>query len=304
MALYKVQGNELSYIEEKPFKTEKEIQRLTEKNLKLIFGLEFVRSEFVIKNFRLDTLAFDTRSQAFVIIEYKRDKNFSVIDQGYSYLSLMLNYKAEFILAFNEKFSKTLNKQDIDWSQSKVIFIAPSFTDFQKEAINFKDLPIELWVVKRYKNDIVFYEQIKLMGAKEKLKTVLSNKTVESVSKEIKVYTEEDLLENVKEEIKELYERIKTAILNLGDLEIKANKYYISFLSGRNIVDIQPQTKSLKIWINLSKGELNDPYNIARDVSKIGHHGNGDYEIKVDNDDNLEYILSLIKQAIKRSQNN
>jgi len=302
MALYKIQGNELSYIEEKPFKTEKEIQRLTEKNLKLIFGLEFVRSEFVIKNFRLDTLAFDTRSQAFVIIEYKRDKNFSVIDQGYSYLSLMLNYKAEFILAFNEKFSKTLNKQDIDWSQSKVIFIAPSFTNFQKEAINFKDLPIELWVVKRYKNDIVFYEQIKLMGAKEK--TVLSNKIVESVSKEIRVYTEEDLLVNVKEEIKELYERFKTAILNLGDLEIKANKYYISFLSGRNIVDIQPQTKSLKIWINLSQGELNDPYNIARDVSKIGHHGNGDYEIKVDNDDNLEYILSLIKQAIKKSQNN
>ena len=214
----------------------------------------------------------------------------------------MLSYKADFILAFYEKFGKTLKKQDIDWSQSKVIFISPFFSDFQKEAINFKDLPIELWVVKRYKNDIVFYEQIKLMGAKEK--TVLSNKIVESVSKEIRVYTEEDLLVNVKEEIKELYERFKTAILNLGDLEIKANKYYISFLSGRNIVDIQPQTKSLKIWINLSQGELNDPYNIARDVSKIGHHGNGDYEIKVDNDDNLEYILSLIKQAIKKSQNN
>ena len=41
MALYKIQGNELSYIEEKPFKTEKEIQRLTEKNLKFIFLFVF-----------------------------------------------------------------------------------------------------------------------------------------------------------------------------------------------------------------------------------------------------------------------
>ena len=35
---------------------------------------------------------------------------------------------------------------------------------------------------------------------------------------------------------------------------------------------------------------------ISRDVSNIGHNGNGDYEIQISSDDNLEYILSLIKQ--------
>jgi predicted transport protein len=35
-----------------------------------------------------------------------------------------------------------------------------------------------------------------------------------------------------------------------------------------------------------------------RDVSNTGHWGNGDYELVITNNDNLEYILYLIKQAI------
>ena len=96
MALFKIEKS-LEYIREKPFRLEKEIQEMTEKNIKTILGLDFVKSEFALNNFRIDTLAFDKEANAFVIIEYKRDKNFSVIDQGYAYLSLMLNNKAEII---------------------------------------------------------------------------------------------------------------------------------------------------------------------------------------------------------------
>jgi RecB family endonuclease NucS len=102
MALFRIENNkQLINIKEQPFKLEKEIQSLTENNLKTIFGLEFVKSEFALNNFRIDTLAFDRETGTLVIIEYKRDKNFSVIDQGYAYLSLMLNNKADFILEFN-----------------------------------------------------------------------------------------------------------------------------------------------------------------------------------------------------------
>jgi hypothetical protein len=75
--------------------------------------------------------------------------NFSVIDQGYAYLSLMLNNKADFILEYNENCKDTLKRDDLDWSQSRVIFISPVFNNYQKESINFKDLPFELWEVKR-----------------------------------------------------------------------------------------------------------------------------------------------------------
>lgn len=57
------------------------------------------------------------------------------------------------------------------------------------------------------------------------------------------------------------------------------------------------------MWINLKKGELDDSRNITRDVSTTGHWGNEDYEIQISDDENLEYIISLIKQCYKLNRN-
>ena len=91
MALIKVKGKSLGQIHEVPFKLERDLQALVEDNLVLILGLQFVRHEFTLANPRVDTLAYDTDSKSFAIIEYKKDRNFSVIDQGMSYLGLLLN---------------------------------------------------------------------------------------------------------------------------------------------------------------------------------------------------------------------
>ncbi len=301
MPLFEISDKgKLSYIKDDDFKLEKDIQRLTEENLKLIFDLSIVRSEFIINNFRIDTLAFDGDQKAFVILEYKRDKNFSVIDQGYAYLSLMLNNKADFILEYNENCQDTLKRDDVDWSQSKVVFISPSFTSYQREAINFKDLPIELWEVKRYGNRSVNYNQIQTGGAKESVKTISKqNEQIEVVSREIKVYTEQEHIDRAIDEIKELYQRVKSGILNLDELEVKPKKHYIAFVGNTNVVDILIQKNGLKLWLNLQDGDLDDPKQISRNVSQIGHWGNGDFEISIKTDEDLEYILSLIKQSIK-----
>jgi predicted transport protein len=301
--LFKInQNNKLEQIKEQPFKLEKEIQKLSEENLKIIFGLNFVVSEFYLNNFRIDTLAFEEENKSFIIIEYKRDKNFSVIDQGYAYLSLMLNNKADFILEYNERSNNALRKNDVDWSQSKVIFVSPSFTPYQREAINFKDLPIELWEITRYENNNVSFEKIIKSQAKESIKTITKEaEPQKAIIDEIKIYTEKDHLEKANFEIKELYERFKNSILNIGDeygdFEIKPKKLYIAFILGTNVVDINIQKKQLKMWINLRTTELKDEKGFAKDVSNIGHWGNGDYELAVNNDEHLEYILSLIKQS-------
>lgn len=304
MALFKIDSNNnLFSIQELPFKLEKEIQVITEQNLATIFGLDLVRSEFPIGNFRIDTLAFDKDTSSFVIIEYKRDKNFSVVDQGYAYLSLMLNNKADFILEFNENNKNTLRRDAVDWSQSRVIFISPSFTTYQKEAINFKDLPIELWEVKRYSNNTISFNKIQKSSAQESIRTISGQDgTIEKVSREIKVFTEQDHLEGISDEVKELYEKFKNAILNLDDIEVKPKQLYIAFVANTNVVDIRLQRSGLKMWIKLPKGHLDDPKGICRDVSQTGHWGNGDYELKVNSDDDLEYILSLIKQSLKRNK--
>lgn len=299
MALYNLQNKQLKYINESPFKLEREIQNICEENMPILLNCRFVRSEFAIDNFRLDSLAFDETVSAFVIIEYKRDKNFSVIDQGYAYLSLMLNHKSDFILEYNEIIGKNLKRSDVDWSQSKVVFVSPSFTSYQKEAISFKDLPIELWEIKKYSNNTVSFTQVVTKNSVESIQTISkADKTLEAVNKEIKVYTEDELIQFANESIQELYEKIKRMILNIADdITTKPTKLYMAFIRRSNFCDIEIQKNQLKVWINVQKGKLDDSKKITRDVSEVGHHGNGDYEMNISDDNDIEYLISLVRQG-------
>ena len=144
MPIYNIQENNLSLIKKVNFKNERELQRLTENNLDELFNLKFIETEFQVDNLRIDTLAYDEETNSFVIIEYKNTKNFSVIDQGYSYLSLLLNNKAEFVLKYNQVFGENKGKQDFDFSQTRVMFISPSYTTYQLKSIEFNDLAFEL----------------------------------------------------------------------------------------------------------------------------------------------------------------
>ncbi|KAA9353420.1 DUF5655 domain-containing protein [Larkinella humicola] len=304
MPLFKI-GHKLEHIKEVSFKLEREIQRLTEQNLQILLRLNFIRSEFSLNNFRIDTLAFDPETKAFVIIEYKRDKTFSVIDQGYAYLSLMLNNKADFILEYNESQNQSLKRLDVDWTQSKVIFVAPFFTTYQREAINFKDLPIELWEVKKFENDTLSFEQVQKASAKESIKTISrSDDTVEAVSKEVKVYTEQDHLQKVDSETRELFENVKDRLLNMDDnITVQPKKQTIGFKVDNNIFcDVVLQGKGLKIYLNLKSGDLQDQKNVTRDVSHVGHWGNGAYEIKLTDLEDIDYILSLLKQSMRKNK--
>ena len=304
MPLYKI-DNKLEHVKEVTFKLEKEIQKFTEQNLQTLLGLNLIRSEFSLNNFRVDTLAFDSDAKSFVIIEYKRDKTYSVIDQGFAYLSLMLNNKADFILEYNESQNAALKRSDVDWSQSKVIFISPSFTTYQREAINFKDLPIELWEIKKFENNLISFEQIQKASAKESIKTISrDNGTVEEVSKEVRVYTEQDHLMRADFETRELYELVKDRLLNMeNNVTVQPKKQTIGFKIDNNIFcDVVLQGKGIKIYVNLKSGELEDPKSIARDVSNVGHWGNGAYEIKLNDLEEIEYVLSLLKQSLRKNK--
>lgn len=84
--LFNINGEGIQEIKEQPFKLKKELQMLFENNLHKFINLEFVDTEFSVADFRLDTVALDKEVNAFVIIEYKNQRNVSVIDQGYTYL--------------------------------------------------------------------------------------------------------------------------------------------------------------------------------------------------------------------------
>ncbi|WP_077927635.1 DUF5655 domain-containing protein [Wohlfahrtiimonas populi] len=305
MDIYKINAQSLNLIKEQPFKLEKDMQKLFEENLTILTGLTLVKSEFTLKQFRFDTLAFDNERKAFVVIEYKRDRSQSVVDQGVSYLNAMLDYKDSLILEYNEQsLGKTLKRNDVDWSQTRILFVANSFNDYQKNSTNFKNLGIELVEFKRYEKDLLTVNFIERSKHAPTLthSNIADNEinVVANITKEIIIYDEDTFFRLGSEKTIELYERFKQAILNLDDqIDLIYTKQYAAFKKNKsNVVDIVMLKGSLILYINAAWGTLDDPKGLFRDMSSKGHWGNGDYEVSLKDTEHLEYILSVIKQNL------
>ena len=70
----------------------------------------------------------------------------------------MLNNKDSFVLEYCKR-KKVSVDIEIDWSQSRIIFVSPSFNSYQKNSVNFQDIPFELWEIKRFDNNSIVLNQ-------------------------------------------------------------------------------------------------------------------------------------------------
>jgi hypothetical protein len=304
MDLYRLtKDKKLELIELTKFDLEKDIQSLIEKHTQDLFNLQFVTSEFSVGGYRVDTLCFNEETNSFVIIEYKNTNSYSVIDQGYTYLSTMLNNKSDFVLEYNEVTDKNLKRDQIDWSQSRVIFASPSFTQFQRDSVNFKDIPFELWEVKKYSDDLIGLKQL-TNTSRQSVKGF--EKSKDKVLEVVKVIDEESVLEKIPENIKNLYKELQEGMSMWNDISYKSVNNYISVLRGKKVkIYITPQKKQLKIEMvrrtdfkgNVQsvpvKFTLDDPKNLFN--LNIRDHQET-YTLNIDNNKDLDYILLMMKQ--------
>ncbi len=232
MDLYKlIKDNKLEILDSLKFDLERDIQKIIEKNTQELFNLQYVKSEFSVSNYRIDTLCFNEELKSFVIIEYKKNQSYSVIDQGFTYLSTMLNNKSDFVLEYNESTGNNLKRDQIDWSQSKVIFISPSFSQYQRDSVNFKDVPFELWEVKKFKNEMFGLNQL-ITTSNQSVKGL--EKSKDNVLKEIKVNDENVVLAKTNDHIQNLYEELKESMSSWNDVTFKINEKnnYVSVITS------------------------------------------------------------------------
>ncbi len=303
--LYRTNG-QFTELREIGFPTEKAMQLFCEQNMEALLGLRFVTSEFSVAQFRFDSIAYNSSLKAFVIIEYKNDRNFSVVDQGYSYIATLLNHKADFVLKYNQVFNVSKGLGDFDWTQVRVFFVAPQYTKYQLNSINFSNLPMELWKIKRYEQDIIQFEPIKPTSTGASISGYVAttqavgenngNGNTGNPSDEVIVYTEDDCLKAGNDSIRELYIELRDYVLSLDDaISLKPTKLYVGFqLNNHNLVDMKIQKNSIILWLNTQYGVLDDPHGLIKDVTHIGHHGNGDCQIKIVNNIHMGYIKDLI----------
>ncbi|MGM0934236.1 MAG: DUF5655 domain-containing protein [Bacteroidota bacterium] len=318
MKLFKIKNNQITNVDIDSFKIEKDIQHLIEANTQELFQLEFVRSEFTVGKYRVDTLSYDPETNAFVIIEYKKGSSYSVIDQGYTYLQLLLNNKSDFILALSQENNKIYRTEDIDWSQSRIIFISPSFNSYQKDSVNFKNIPFELYEIKRFENNTFILNKHET-SSKEKIDSLSNTKTgsvINEVSKEVTVVDEENHTSKLDKLMQEKWELLKERLLEMEDLELDPKKHYINAkVNNKSVAYLNFRQSSISI--DIQRGNLNtdgttsknffhldDPKNLAQERSwewKSGTKGNV-YVIKYDKKTDLDYTMFLLKQKYKSLQ--
>ena len=290
------------------FALEKDLQKFFETNIEKITGYRFLVSEFAVDDYRMDSVAFDEESNAFIIVEYKRGKNESLVDQGYAYLNKLLNRKADFVLLYNEVTGQVKGKKDFDWSQTRIVFVSPKFTKNQVDATSFNEMAFELYEVKRFEGGLYLIEQLHQnkstkINQKEIKKCDIVEKSITAkVNEEIKVYDEEYHFSNfnVSDEIKALYLELKAKIYQeYPDFSEKYNKFYIAFKNSnnKNIVSFWFKHNWIEVVLHAKQGELKDYSETIYDISNR-KWSNAQYALKMKLNTNLEDIMYFIRQVV------
>jgi len=233
------------------------------------------------------------------IIEYKKNQNDNVINQGLSYLRWLLDHKADFEMLCQSKKIDI----EIDWDSPRVICIAESYSKFDLDTADILPINVELLRYRIYDENILFlepenYQKVKIStsGIIKKAKT---QKTKDAQLQ--KVYSIDDHLSGINKETLDLFQDLREKILSLDQNIIEeAKAKYIAYKTSTNFVDVVVKQYGLKIFLNVKSGQLNDPQKLARDLTKpkpIGHWGNGDYEVKFESANEADAVFALIKQS-------
>lgn len=95
-----------------------------------------------------------------------------------------------------------------------------------------------------------------------------------------------------------LFESLDKRIMNLSPAVKKEyKKFYVAYKLDTNFVDIVFQKQRLRISINMKFSEINDPNGICKDITGLGRWGNGDVELFMEHQDELDQIMEIVKQS-------
>lgn len=139
-----------------PFKNESGMRKLVAGNIDMLFpGLKMVKNEMKMESDRSDTVAFDTRRNTFVILEYKNKKDDKAALQAKGYMNDMQKQREKFVMVHD----KSRDVSSYDWKNAYTIIIAPSF---EKHAIKgvADDETVELHTIEMYDNHTIVMERV------------------------------------------------------------------------------------------------------------------------------------------------
>lgn len=294
---------------------EKALQKLVEDNLLEVLDIRFLASEYQTTNGgRIDTLAIDSDG-APVIIEYKRSRNDSVINQALSYLKWLKAQKKEFFEMLVLKKLGTPYVAEIDWLNPRIICIAESYSKFDIDSLEVIPLRLELYKFHYYQNNLFVLDRINGDDEKpgnnsnaisEKVNTkisehhgekILITKSTSTDLDKISKHNLEKQLNRGQHAIKSLFGILQKKILEFDEsIYEKINTNNVAFRISKMFAEVHIQKDNIIIY--LRPIEYNDPVGMIFKVPDT-HRWTLNRGVRIKNESELHYIMSFIEQSYK-----
>lgn len=305
MPIFQIEGKTLSSISQEDFDRERKLQTLVEENLKPVFNCRFVASEFStgsVHSGRIDTLALSEESHP-VIIEYKKVKSSELINQSLFYLHWLQDHQGDFELEVQNRIGSDV---EVDWSDTRVICIAPNYKRYDIHAVQVMGANIELWKYRLFENETIYFEEVFQASVGSSPSASSDGKDpvmVEAGKKAAKTrqtatYTFDEHLEDKPQKIQDLALQIQEFVTDLDpSIEEVPKKHYVAYKGAQNIVCVHLQKKRVQLYVKVDPKSLEEMPDIGRDVTDIGTYGTGDLELSVSKESDLGTAKPYIEMA-------
>ncbi|KRC49484.1 transporter [Leifsonia sp. Root227] len=305
LKLFKLDAGRASELVSTTVALERELQAVIEQNMPAMFAVRFLATEYStgkIHRGRIDSLGLDENGSP-VIFEYKRTTNENVINQGLFYLDWLMDHKAEFQLLV----SKILGAQvaeGIDWSAPRLICVANDFTRYDEYAVRQINRNVELVRYRDFGSNLLAIELVTSVSIETSSghprSARKSTSTAVAQPERGRSKTVAELLARSDATLAALYERFEQFALSLGDDVVKNERtLYFAFRRLKNFacVEVHPASRNLLVYLKLDPQSVQLEEGFTRDVSKIGHFGTGDLELRVEDDSRWGQVEDLTRRA-------
>jgi predicted transport protein len=307
LKLFRIHSGRASELPSRSFALERNLQTLIEENMETTFGVRFLATEYTtgkVHRGRIDSLGLDENGSP-VIFEYKRTSNENVINQGLFYLDWLMDHKGEFQILVASRLGATA-AECIDWSAPRLICVANDFTRYDEYAVRQIDRNVELVRYRDFGPDLLAIELVTSVSTETTAttrKALPSSATASPAApgkKTSRSKTVSELLAQADRELAALYEKFETFALSLGDDVVKNERsLYFAFRRLKNFacVEVHPSSKNLLVYLKLAPESVELVEGFSRDVSKIGHFGTGDLELRISSTANWPLVEEFTRQA-------
>ena len=294
---------------------EKELQHLVEANLEVLLGVRFLATEYNTGNShkgRIDSLGLDENNCP-VIIEYKRDKSGTVINQGLFYLDWLQKNRSDFKWLVMEKIGRDV-AEEIEWNGARLLCVAADFPKYDLHAVEQINANIELIRYRYFGEQLLLLELVNTQTANNSnalkqadgVDPVLVPLDSEKLIPEARKDSHESRKQQATAEHMALYDAICEFVFSLGDeVQRKELKFYTAFKLIKNFASVllwaPIREPSVKLYLKLNPDNVELEQGFSSDVRDKGHWGTGDLELIVRNHADFEKAKPLLTASYEQS---